>query len=64
MMNNTQTIDEKITKAVCGIPANILFVILVYILYFVINALRKKKAEKTNASEIPLETNNYAEPKL
>ena len=64
MMNNTQTIDEKITKAVCGIPANILFVILVYILYFVINALRKKKAEKTNASEFPLETNNYAEPKL
>ena len=53
IMNNTATIDGKITKAMCGIPANMLFVLLILIIYFIKRALRIKKARKQheNASE-------------
>lgn len=43
MMNNTQTLDGRIVKAACGVPANILFVVFVLIMYFVKNSLKKKK---------------------
>ena len=54
MMNNTQDIDGKIVKAVCGIPANILFVIIVMIIYVIKSILRKRKAQASeNASVNP-----------
>ena len=54
MMNNTQDIDGKIVKAVCGIPANILFVIIVLIIYVIKSILRKRKAQASeNASVNP-----------
>ena len=43
MMNNTATIEGQIEKAICGIPMNFLFVVIVLLLnYFV----RKKRAQK------------------
>ena len=53
IMNNTSTTADKITKAICGIPANMLFVLLILIIYFIKRALRIKKARKQheNASE-------------
>jgi hypothetical protein len=54
MMNNTQDIDGQIVKAVCGIPANILFVIIVLIIYVIKSILRKRKAKASeNASVNP-----------
>ena len=51
MMNNTQTLDGRIVKAVCGVPANILFVVFVLIMYFVKNSLQKKKMKKEIAED-------------
>ena len=51
MMNNTQTLDGRIVKAVCGVPANILFVVFVLIMYFVKNSLKKKKMKKEIAED-------------
>lgn len=42
MMNNTQTLDGMIVKAACGIPANMLFVVVVLIFYFVKKAVVKR----------------------
>ena len=55
MMNNTQSLDGRIVKAVCGVPANILFVVFVLIIYFVKNSLKKKKmlAESAEPSQNP-----------
>ncbi len=44
MMNNTQTLDGQIVKAVCGIPTNLLFLVIVLVIYFVAKARRAKKA--------------------
>ena len=49
IMNNTQTLEGRITKAVCGIPANILFVVFVLIFYFAKRAWKKKRAAKQSA---------------
>ena len=45
MMNNTQTLDGRIVKAACGVPANILFVVFVLIMYFVRKSMAKKKTQ-------------------
>jgi hypothetical protein len=45
IMNNTQTLDGRIVKAACGVPANILFVVFVLIMYFVRKAMAKKKTQ-------------------
>lgn len=50
MMNNTQTIDGQITKAICGIPANMLFVVVVLIAYFVKKELKKKQLQAEPAT--------------
>jgi hypothetical protein len=44
IMNNTQTVSGKIQKAVCGIPANFLFVLVVLVIYYVLRKKRKKSA--------------------
>lgn len=44
MMNNTQTLQGKTVKAVCGIPANILFVVFVLIIYWIKHTWKKKRA--------------------
>lgn len=46
IMNNTATIEGKITKATYGIPANMLFVLLVLLLYFIKRTLKKRKLRK------------------
>ena len=51
MMNNTQTLEGRIIKAVCGIPANILFLVVVLIFYFAKRAWKKKRAAKQSAQE-------------
>lgn len=60
MMTNTETLAGKTTKAFCGVPANILFVVVVLIFYFVKRAWKKKK---TQASELRNdESSENAEP--
>ena len=51
MMNNTQTLEGRIIKAVCGIPANILFLVVVLVFYFAKRAWKKKRAAKQSAQE-------------
>ena len=51
MMNNTQTLEGRITKAFCGIPANILFLVVILVFYFVKRAWKKKRAAKQSAQE-------------
>ena len=46
MMNDTETMDGRIVKAICGIPANILFVIVVLVFYFIKAALKRRKLQK------------------
>jgi hypothetical protein len=41
-MNNATTIDAQITKAVWGVPANFLFLIIVVIVGIVVKSRRKK----------------------
>ena len=55
MMNNTSTLDGRITKAACGIPANLLFVVVVLAFYFVRKSMAQKKlnAEAANNSSNP-----------
>ena len=43
LMNNTATLEGATTKAVLGIPANILFVLIVSLIYFIRLRMRKKK---------------------
>ena len=43
MMNNTQTIDGKIMKAASGIPANLLFLLVVLVIYMIASTIRKRK---------------------
>jgi hypothetical protein len=42
IMNNATTIDAQITKAVWGVPANFLFLIIVVIVGTVVKSCRKK----------------------
>lgn len=42
IMNNATTIDAQITKAVWGVPANFLFLIIVVIVGIVVKSRRKK----------------------
>lgn len=49
VMNNTQTIDDKILKAACGIPGNFLFVILAFVFYVVAKKrYERKQLESAN----------------
>jgi lysylphosphatidylglycerol synthetase-like protein (DUF2156 family) len=52
MMNDTETMDGRIVKAICGIPANILFVIVVLVFYFIKAVLKRRKLQK-EAQTIP-----------
>ena len=45
IMNDTETMDGRIVKAICGIPANILFVIVVLVFYFIKAALKRRKLQ-------------------
>lgn len=47
MMNNTETLDGKLVKALCGVPTNILFLIIVLVAYFVARRRWKKNSEAT-----------------
>ena len=49
IMNNTQTIEGKIEKAICGIPANFLFLIIVLILHRVVTITRQKRNSTLDA---------------
>jgi hypothetical protein len=49
MMNNTQTIDGKIIKAICGIPTNMLFLVVVLVANHAIRVRAKKIAAQTQA---------------
>jgi hypothetical protein len=51
-MNDTETMDGRIVKAICGIPANILFVIVVLVFYFIKAVLKRRKLQK-EAQTIP-----------
>ena len=53
IMNNTLTTEGKIDKAICGIPANLLFFILVLVLYRVLMVRRQKRidAKENNEAE-------------
>jgi hypothetical protein len=42
IMNNTTTIDGQIQKAIYGIPANILFLVIVFVAYFIVKNKRSK----------------------
>lgn len=42
IMNNTTTIDGQIQKAIYGIPANILFLVIVFVAYFIVKSKRSK----------------------
>lgn len=44
IMNNTATVQGQIEKAICGIPMNFLFLIIVLILSLVVKRQRAKKA--------------------
>ena len=46
IMNNATTIDAQITKAIWGVPANFLFLIIVAIVGLVVKLNRKKDADK------------------
>ena len=46
MMSNTETLDGRIVKAFCGIPANMLFVLVAVALYFIKKALKRRKLQK------------------
>ena len=46
IMNNTSTTADKITKAICGIHANMLFVLLILIIYFIKRTLKRRKLRK------------------
>ena len=52
MMNNTQDLDGKIVKAICGIPANIMFVIVVWLIYIIRAILAKRKEKVKNAASV------------
>ena len=49
IMNSTTTIDGQIQKAIYGIPANILFLVIVFVAYFIVKNKRSKA--KINAEE-------------
>lgn len=51
MMDNTETMAGKTVKAFCGVPANILFVVVVLIFYLTKRAWKKRKAEKDDSSD-------------
>ena len=50
IMNNTKTVEGKLMKSICGIPANLFFLFVVIVLYFFMKKKRQKSAEKTNES--------------
>jgi lysylphosphatidylglycerol synthetase-like protein (DUF2156 family) len=56
MMNNTQTLEGRIIKAVCGIPANVLFMVVVLIAYYVKRAVLRKKAHQQSDAQEPLQS--------
>jgi hypothetical protein len=51
IMDNTSTIEGQITRAVYGIPMNILFVAVVLALHFVLQYRRRKAAQRTADKE-------------
>ena len=44
IMNDTATIGGKIMKATCGIPANLLFLVIVLVIYYILKKRRLKIA--------------------
>ena len=44
IMDNTATIEGQITRALCGIPMNILFVAVALVVYYLVKRRRAKKA--------------------
>ncbi|MBO7761764.1 MAG: hypothetical protein J6T24_03100 [Clostridia bacterium] len=44
IMDNTATIEGQITRALCGIPMNILFVAIALLAYFLVKRKRAKKS--------------------
>lgn len=42
MMNNTKTLEGMTIKSASGVPANILFVVIVLVFYFVKKAIKKR----------------------
>ena len=44
IMDNTATIEGQITRALCGIPMNILFVAIALLVYFLVKRKRAKKS--------------------
>lgn len=55
IMNNTKSVEGKIMKAICGIPANLFFLFVVIVLYFVLKKKRKKVARVASKSEVDKE---------
>ena len=56
LMNNTQTLEGQITKAVCGIPANVLFLLTVLVAYYVRRAILRKKEHLRSAAQESLQS--------
>ena len=51
IMKNTTTIHGQIQKAVYGIPANILFLVIVFVAYFIVMHKRSKAIAKVEDTE-------------
>lgn len=56
IMNNTATLDGKIVKAFCGVPANILFLVTIFVAYIVLNKRRVKQAAVAQETETEQES--------
>ena len=52
MMNNTATIEGMTIKSACGVPANLLFLLIVAVGHIVANVVRKRKALRVAAEEV------------
>jgi len=51
IMNNTATIEGKINKAICGIPANFLFLAIVIVMNLIIKRRKQKRVEADSQNE-------------
>ena len=51
IMDNTATIEGQITRAIYGIPMNILFVIVALMIYFILDRRAKRIAARAQESE-------------
>lgn len=47
IMDNTETIDGQITRAICGIPMNIMFVAIAILTYFIVTHKRRKAVDES-----------------